>query len=142
MMRLRRVGTRRLHFVKEANASKRKALAVIATLPITHLVVEVTPQRGGPPPRARGLVALAEWASSAGATAIVLERDPTEVERDRRALFAGLSRTTSRTALGYRHADPEREPLLWIPDAVAWSWTRGGEWRRAVRGLGVSVMRL
>lgn len=26
------------------------------------------------------------------------------------------------------HADP----LLWIPDAVAWCWNRGGTWRDSV----------
>ena len=27
---------------------------------------------------------------------------------------------------------PKEDPLLWVPDAIAWSWMRGGHWRQAV----------
>jgi hypothetical protein len=27
---------------------------------------------------------------------------------------------------------PHLDPLLWIPDAIAWSWAKGGEWRQLV----------
>jgi hypothetical protein len=34
------------------------------------------------------------------------------------------------------HSVPElaahTDPMLWIPDAVAWSWVKGGEWRDCV----------
>ena len=43
-------------------------------------------------------------------------------------LVASDATTTLRWDLLVAKADP----LLWVPDAVAWSWMRGGEWRRAV----------
>lgn len=33
------------------------------------------------------------------------------------------------TASGCTHSPAPVEPLLWIADAVAWAWGRGGRWR-------------
>ncbi len=30
----------------------------------------------------------------------------------------------------YLHSAPANEPLLWLPDIVAWAAGRGGDWRR------------
>jgi hypothetical protein len=30
------------------------------------------------------------------------------------------------------HVEPNREPLLWLPDIIAWAYGRGGEWKRSV----------
>ncbi len=33
------------------------------------------------------------------------------------------------------HVQPNREPLLWVPDIIAWAYGRGGEWKRSVEPL-------
>jgi hypothetical protein len=33
------------------------------------------------------------------------------------------------------HVQPQQEPLLWLPDIIAWAYGRGGEWRRSVESL-------
>jgi hypothetical protein len=35
----------------------------------------------------------------------------------------------------YRHATAHEEPLLWLPDAIAWAVGRGGDWRRRAEPL-------
>ena len=30
----------------------------------------------------------------------------------------------------YLHSAPASDPLLWLPDIVAWAFGRGGDWRR------------
>ena len=35
----------------------------------------------------------------------------------------------------YEHLSPRMEPLLWIPDAVAWCWAKGGVWKDRVLPL-------
>jgi hypothetical protein len=49
--------------------------------------------------------------------------------------FADAIRTLELGQLAYRHSARHEEPLLWIPDAIAWSYTRGGAWRHQVRRL-------
>jgi len=35
-------------------------------------------------------------------------------------------------SLPYRHLPSRQEPLLWIPDVIAWAYGRGGNWREHV----------
>lgn len=39
----------------------------------------------------------------------------------------------------YRHHRAHEEPLLALPDAIAWSWHRGGQWRKRVEPLVTAV---
>jgi len=34
--------------------------------------------------------------------------------------------------LEYRHQRAHEEPLLALPDVVAWCWVRSGDWRRRI----------
>ncbi len=42
----------------------------------------------------------------------------------------------------YRHMNSRHEPLLWLPDIVAWCYGRGGPWRDAVEPLVDEVIEL
>ena len=39
----------------------------------------------------------------------------------------------------YRHEAAAAEELLAVPDAIAWCWAKGGDWRRRVEALVVDV---
>ncbi|NHA01897.1 hypothetical protein G5V59_25780 [Nocardioides sp. W3-2-3] len=67
---------------------------------------------------------------------LVLDLDATLLARDRRTL-ATATRDLPRVA--YSHLPLSAEPLLAIPDVIAWSWARGGEWRRRVESLVTDV---
>jgi hypothetical protein len=142
MASLRTGPTHRIHFKKERDSTRKAVLSAIEQLPIDHVLVEVIPRSGPAPPREKGLIALAQFARSVGADALVLERDPSNAERDRRVLFDALGRRVNEKPTTYHHVAATEEPLLWIPDAVAWSWTRGGEWRKRVKGLRLQVIRV
>jgi hypothetical protein len=53
-------------------------------------------------------------------------------EHDRRWLREATRRFGCHKTLRWDVLVAKADPLLWVPDAVAWSWMRGGEWRRAV----------
>ncbi|HEX9856702.1 MAG TPA: hypothetical protein VGC47_15430 [Acidimicrobiia bacterium] len=57
-------------------------------------------------------------------------------ERDRAAIYRALG-SDPNPPLTYSHHTPTNEPLLWVPDAVAWAWGRGGSWRRWIQDLGM-----
>ncbi|AYD91032.1 hypothetical protein D4740_02890 [Actinomyces sp. 2119] len=42
----------------------------------------------------------------------------------------------------YDHLRDHEEPLLWLADAISWSWNKGGEWRRRLNGIDIKVIEL
>ncbi len=68
-----------------------------------------------------------------GAQRLVLEgRGHREDLMDRRAIRDVLGPRPSSAGLVYEHLRSHEEPLLWVPDAVAWCHGADGEWRRRV----------
>jgi hypothetical protein len=57
------------------------------------------------------------------------------MEADRRWLYQRVREAGCTETLRYRHLRAHEEPLLAIPDAVAWCWAKGGEWRSRVEPL-------
>jgi hypothetical protein len=88
--------------------------------------------------RAVLLERLAADAIIMGVTRLVLDsRDPAGNKRDRHILS---SQTKSREAgMFYDHVHTWAEPALWVSDAVAWCQGAGGDWRRRVSPLVISV---
>ena len=37
--------------------------------------------------------------------------------------------------LSFEHLTPDQDPLLWLPDCLAWPVGAGGDWRRRVEPL-------
>ncbi len=65
----------------------------------------------------------------------LLEQDDSTVKSDRRILFEATGKHGLRDQLTYHHLRAKQEPMLWIPDAVAWCLDQGGEWPARVRPL-------
>jgi hypothetical protein len=42
----------------------------------------------------------------------------------------------------YRHMNSRHEPLLWLPDIIAWCYGRGGTWRDAVEPMVTEVIEI
>jgi hypothetical protein len=66
-------------------------------------------------------------------TRIVVERDDTVAQHDRRILFAADRKAPQQ--LAYALMAPHEEPTLWVPDAVAWCWTKDRPWRALIEHL-------
>jgi hypothetical protein len=122
-------GQERLHFNHETSARRGKIIGVIRDLHLTvdlyqavtdtvadrHLCLESI---------IRDIVPTAER--------LVVERDESVIAQDRRFLHQALIRFRCIDTLRCDLLVPKADPLLWIPDAVVWSWVRGGAWRGAV----------
>lgn len=124
-----RGGARRLHFAKESPATRRRVLARLGPLPLRARTWRCQIDHGTNERSARDacLKQFAGWiVNSVNIGQVVIEScDDAEDQRDRAIILQGLGKSTVR----YWHARPYEEPLLWLPDAVAWSMGAGPRWR-------------
>lgn len=139
---LRKPGQRRIHFVKENDSRRREILSAFGRLGVSCQLYSA-PGLTDAVARERCLVELIGDAASGKVSRIVLERDDSIVEFDRRILYRELELHGMRDKVTYAHETSASEQLLCIPDAVAWSYARGGDWKTRVQPLlsGVKVLR-
>ncbi|MBW0253534.1 hypothetical protein [Cellulomonas sp. PS-H5] len=128
-------GQSRLHMVKERASRQRAILSTIARTPGTVGIYRVGRGTNDRERRRRCLDRLVRDLARRGETHLVLELDETLVEPDRAALYAAARHARCQDRLRYTHARAATEPLLAIPDAVAWAWSQGGDWRRRTSGI-------
>lgn len=134
-------GQRRIHFVKESDPRRREILSTLTGIGITSMVYHARGMRSTAA-REACLCRMIADAQGLSATQIVLERDDSIVQSDKRILFRELDARGLRDQVDYRHAAAIEEPLLSIPDAIAWCHARGGEWTRRVRPLIREIIRV
>jgi len=120
---------RRIHFTKESPARRRKILAVIAGFDLTVRLYQAG--KDDAVGRRACLTAVVRDIA-ASAERLVVERDETTMTYDRQVLFSAAHQHGCSDTLHYELLAPHADPLLWIPDAVAWSWVKGGDWRDQV----------
>ena len=85
--------------------------------------------------RAVALEEMVAHLSYCGVTWLVLESRCSQDNRDRTVIHRVL-RHKGRPPFEYCYFEGVSEPLLWVSDAMAWAWDRGGRWRQ-VRDAGV-----
>jgi len=127
-------GQRRVHMKDENDSRKRAIAAAIVGVGVEAVVYDAgrryRTEREGRAECLRGLVE--DAATAAGHTRLVIEQDDSLVSWDSQRLIE-LSRAAGcRDRLKYEHQRATAEQLLAIPDAVAWCWGKGGEWRRRI----------
>ncbi|WP_300681335.1 hypothetical protein [Nocardioides sp.] len=138
-------GQRSIH-MKHENARRREQIAR-AMCELTELGVQATifDAGRGPAPevvrRERALRALVGRASAEPTASLVLDLDQTLLARDARILSEAIREARS-PSLTYSHQLLAAQPLLSIPDVIAWSWARGGDWRRRVDPLISAVIQV
>ena len=66
-------------------------------------------------------------------TLLVLEQDDTLIASDRKLLYRAVRAVSCADVLRYAHHRASAELLLTVPDAIAWCWAKGGDWRRRIR---------
>lgn len=134
-------GQRRLHMTKERDSRRRLILARMTQWGLSALLVETrSAGRTDIDRRAAAVEALVAALSEQGPVQLYLESDRTQDARDRKQLHQLGARLPIGT-FEYRHSKAADEPLLAVPDAIAWSWARGGVWRSEVRPLVTRVIR-
>ena len=135
----RRAG--RIHFKGERESRRRQILAAILELPVSvriyssDLRYELDAQQAC-------LAKLVSDIAAAGASRLVIERDDSMVRHDRRTLIEAVAKAGCRDRLRYDHLRSDEDSLLWISDAVAWCWSKGGRWRRQVEPIVFEVIKV
>jgi hypothetical protein len=125
-------GQERLHFNHEKPARRKQILETIAGF---HLLVDLyRSERETLADRRRCLDAVVRDCAGS-AERLVVEMEQSTYEHDRRGLREATRRHGCHETLRWDVLVAKADPLLWVPDAVAWSWMRGGAWRRAVAGF-------
>lgn len=72
--------------------------------------------------------------AASGCTRLVLERDESLVRADKQTLIEAMHATDYHN-FEYVHDKAHGQPLLAIPDAIAWAWAAGGDWLQACRSI-------
>lgn len=132
---LRARGQRRIHFAGESDQRRRKILSAIAELN-TETIVYVASHRNQVQARAVILETMVPQLRERGVTRLLLDAREGQDHRDRAVIHTSV-RSNPEPEFRYQHQTSASEPLLWIPDAVAWAWGRGGDWRTRVENLGL-----
>lgn len=123
-------GQSRIHMKNERRERKAQLSAGAATLDARYVVIDAG-RSFSTERKARAACLGALVATQPAARHLTLEADESLIDFDRRTLFDAVRRCEA--TLSYRHASAVEEPLLSLPDIVAWCWARGGHWRDRVR---------
>ncbi len=66
---------------------------------------------------------------------LVIDQDDSLLRSDQETLYRAVRASGVEEQLVYEHLSPRREPMLWIPDAVAWCWAKCRVWKDRVLPL-------
>ncbi|WP_281877183.1 hypothetical protein [Nocardia sputorum] len=125
-------GQRRWHFNHEPDARRRKILSAMAR---TDGIAATIYEGYGPEvdTRRECLTQLVTDLIDPKAGRLVIESRESQDQRDRHCIAAVLRKASAH--LPYTHVPPHTEPALWWPDAIAWAFGAGGNWKAMVTPL-------
>jgi hypothetical protein len=133
-------GQRRLHMKDENNQRRRSIATAISVSGVTATVCDAGRRyRNERERRAACLHALVIDAAQRGDAMLVLEQDDTLLSWDNQRLIEFTREADCRDTLRYEHRRAASELLLAVPDAVAWCWAKGGDWRRRIEPIVTDV---
>lgn len=127
-------GQRALHMKKEADPRRRLIADMVARLDVEISIYTAgTRYRTEREGRAACLEQLVKDAAGLDEAQLVLDLDESLRQWDNQQLIELVRRAGVRGRMTYRHSKAAQEPLLSIPDAVAWCWAKGGTWRERIQ---------
>lgn len=131
---LRLKGQERIHFKSERESRRKEICSVIVALPVHVHVYDASslPERAG---RTMALQMLVADLAALSATRLIIEQDDSLVRADRQTLYSATRGHRIEERLIYEHVRARHEPMLWIPDAVAWCLAKGGHWTSRVEPI-------
>jgi hypothetical protein len=127
-------GERRLHLQRESKRRRRQILEDIAGLDLDATVYVAGHRDGRSAEGARADCleqVVVDLQAAAADTQLFIERREGADDRDRATIIASRARTP---LLNFEHLDPHADPLLWVPDCLAWAVGARGEWVKRVSG--------
>ena len=136
-------GQRELHFKKEKSPRRRLLADRIAALPATSWLytTSCTPKTAEQD-RQRCLAEAVRDLVEAGAYRVIIDSRQEQDKHDQVTIYRTLGGSPSAPLVVYEHHESTAAPLLWIPDAVAWCYGAGGDWRRRISPAVTRITRL
>lgn len=128
-------GQSRLHMKQERDSKRKQILQTIVALDIQVYIYRVPQKTPQIEARRLCLEALSQEMLSQDMRILRLESDESMNHRDRQVLSRYLKTLNATDKLRFEHLAPAADPLLWVPDAVAWAWAKGGHWKDSVKGI-------
>ena len=134
-------GQRFVHFVSE---SRRRKLQILKRLREIDFDVKFLVVRTGSPAERRevAIKALVEGLHSEGYCQLIFDEDVTYTVSDRLIVRTELESLGVIEKVSYSHVPSRHEPLLWIPDAMAWTFAKGGHWARELGKFKTKIISL
>lgn len=133
----RKKGQSTVHFVSERASRKKEILSNYRDIDF-RCKIFISANKKEIPARATCLKALIESLDEKESYSIILDRDETNVARDRVVFFENLRKKRFSKDVEYKHHEPSQENLLWIPDAIAWTVAKGGSWKPLLASFNIS----
>jgi hypothetical protein len=129
---LRLGGQSRIHFVSESSRRKRFLLSQYRDMicRVEYFVVRDLPEK-----RSRQLAfeALLGSLERNKTYRLVIENDENHTQWDRRVISLAIAELGLSGFVSFEHDNSRSQILLWLPDALAWTKARGGEWAHNLR---------
>lgn len=139
MQNLRKSGQGHIHFVKEGHPRRKQILTELENMRIQAVVYRV---KGLNPIAARALciTAILDDLLRVRATNLIFELEESALKSDEVLLRQGLLRRGLKSRVEYTHLGKSEEPILWVADAIAWSYARGDDYKRRAMKLITQVV--
>lgn len=136
MRRLLLPRQQRIHFRDESNSRKQRIIETVLSLNITADVYLTALTNDEVAVRQRCIASMTVVAAPQQVREIVLEQDVSMLAHDRRAMATAMRSWKSDPRPEYRWERARDNPLLWVPDAIAWCWAaKKGPWHSRVSSI-------
>lgn len=123
-----------LHMKNERDSRKRQIVRVIVAAGVQATVYRAgTNYRTEKQRREACLRHLVSENARAGETVAVFDQDDSLLSWDNQRLIEFTRAENCRDTFRYEHKNAPTELLLAVPDAIAWCWAKGGDWRARIR---------
>lgn len=125
---------KQFHMYKETTATKKRALSFVAQLDLKFTIVSnYRTELSKVQARSECITKLCSLELIQ--TASFLTFDSTNSWEIDRRILKSAAQSSAYYFPTYRHVSSKSEPLLWLPDIVAWSWGRGSDWKSLISHL-------
>jgi hypothetical protein len=133
-------GQTRIHMAKESAPRRREIADAICRAGVTATIYDAGRRYRDPlDARAACLQGIIDALPPNDQTLLVLEQDDSILRWDKKFLYSALRAAGLADAVRYEHHRAKTELLLCIPDAIAWCWARGGQWKDRVKPIVADV---
>ena len=132
ILKIDRGASRRIHMSEASKSQRRNYISAIEEYEISSRIYVASTgyEKHEARPRERCLKAI--FQDYAESESITIESGSVD-HLDRNLINRSVSERIRFPRV--MHIEPNREPLLWLPDIIAWAYGRGGEWKKSIEPL-------